>query len=236
MLVTVSSQNRIAPQVGTVQAAAVATLEGEDAGVGGAVAHIMHLHKERVFTQLGEGEEHDCKSWICDTGAMNHMLGSWAAFAELDTTVRGTVRFGNDSMTKIEGRGVVEFLRKNDERRSFVGVYFIPRLMVNIVSVGQLDEAGYDIHIKAGKMDIHELVGRLLARIERKQSRLYVLGVNIARRADCLSVRAEAENQATAAIMEFQAWADGESGHKLSMLLTDRGDEFTSKQFTEYCE
>jgi hypothetical protein len=172
MLVMVSTQNKIAPQVGTVQAAVAATLEGEDAGVGGAVAHIMHLHKERVFAQLGEGEEHDCKSWICDTGAMNHMLGSWAAFAELDTTVRGTVRFGNDSMTEIECRGVVEFLCKNDERRSFAGVYFIPRLMSNIVSVGQLDEAGYDIHIKAGKMDIHEPGGRLLARIERKQSRL----------------------------------------------------------------
>jgi hypothetical protein len=63
-----------------------------------------------------------------------------------------------------------------------------------------------------------------------------VLDVNIARRGDCLSARAEAENQATAAIMEFQARADGESGHKLSMLRTDRGDEFTSKQFTEYCE
>jgi hypothetical protein len=70
-------------------------------------------------------------------------------------------------MTKIEGRGVVEFLYKNGERRSFVGVYFIPWLTVNIVSVGQLDEVGYT-HIKAGKMDIREPVGRLLARIERK--------------------------------------------------------------------
>jgi hypothetical protein len=51
---------------------------------------------------------------------------------------------------------------------------------VNIVSVKQLDEAGYDIHIKSGKMDIRELDSHLLARIERKQSRLYVLDVNIA--------------------------------------------------------
>jgi hypothetical protein len=118
-----------------------------------------------------------------DTGAMNHMTGSRAAFAELDTAVRGTVRFGDDLMTEIEGRRTVEFLSKNGERRSFAGVYFIPRLTASIVSVGQLDEAGDDIHIKTGKMDIREPGGCLLDRIERKQSRLYVLDVNIARSA-----------------------------------------------------
>jgi hypothetical protein len=109
--------------------------------------------------------------------------------------VRGTVWFGDDSMTEIEGRGTVEFLCKNGEQRSFVGVYFIPRLTANIINIGQLDEAGYDIHFKARKMDIREPGGRLLARIERKQSRLYVLNVNIARRAACLSARAEAETR-----------------------------------------
>jgi hypothetical protein len=42
-------------------------------------------------------------------------------------------------------------------------------------------------------MDICEPGGRLLARIKRKQSRLYVLDVNIARRAACLSAWTEAE-------------------------------------------
>jgi hypothetical protein len=121
------------------------------------------------------------------------MSGSWVVFTELDMTVRGTVCFSDDSMTKIEGRGVVDFLYQNGERRSFTRVYFIPWLTANIVSIRQLDEAEYDIHIKAGKMDIREPGGRLLARIERKQSRLYMLDVNIACRAACLSMRAEAE-------------------------------------------
>jgi hypothetical protein len=339
MLVTVSPQIRVTPQTRTVQAeSAAATQEGTDTGVGSVLAHIVHLREEHVFALLTE-EEHDCKSWICDTGATNHMSGSLAAFAELDTTERGTVHFDDDSMTEIEGRGVVEYLCKNGEWRSFAGVYFIPWLTANIISVGQLDEAGYEVHIRTGKMDIREPGGRLLARIERKQSRLYVLDVNIAQRATCLSARVEAEarrwhtrlghvnmpvlrqmpnqelvrgmpfleqvervceacmtekqrhtafpdqaawraehglelvhgdlcgpispatpsgnsyflllvddhsrymwistlvskNQAIAAIMDFQARAAGESGHKLSMLRTDKGGDFTSKQFTEYC-
>jgi hypothetical protein len=53
-------------------------------------------------------------------------------------------------------------------------------LIENIVSVGQLYEARYDIHIKEEAMMIHEPNGWLLARIERARDRLYVLNVDIA--------------------------------------------------------
>jgi hypothetical protein len=166
------------------------------AGVSKAVdmaAHIVHLCEEKVFAQLGEREEHDSKSWICDTRAMNHMSGSWAASTELDAAVRDTARFGDDSVAEIEERGSVVFICKNGEHRSFAGVYFIPRLMANIVSVGQLDEAGYDIHIKNARMDVREPGGRLLARVQRKENMLYVFDVNVAQRANCLVAREDME-------------------------------------------
>jgi hypothetical protein len=59
----------------------------------------------------------------------------------------------------------------------FNGVYHIPRLTANIVSVGQLDEVGYDIRIKDGVMKIHEPSGRLLVRIERAHSQCGAAGV-----------------------------------------------------------
>jgi hypothetical protein len=43
------------------------------------------------------------------------------------------------------------------------------------------------------------------------------------------------KNQAAAVIKEFQARAEVESGKKLGVLRTDRGDEFTSIEFAEYC-
>jgi hypothetical protein len=57
------------------------------------------------------------------------------------------VRFSDDSVTEIEGRGKVEFLCKNGERRMIEGVYFIPKLIVNIVSVGRLDEDSYQVRV-----------------------------------------------------------------------------------------
>jgi hypothetical protein len=52
--------------------------------------------------------------------------------------VQGTVRFGDDSVAEIEGRGTVEFLCKDGEHRVFARVYYIPKLMANIVSLGKL--------------------------------------------------------------------------------------------------
>jgi hypothetical protein len=52
--------------------------------------HLVRLREEKVFAQLGE-KECDAGTWIYDTGATNHMSGSWATFLELDKTIRGTV-------------------------------------------------------------------------------------------------------------------------------------------------
>jgi hypothetical protein len=86
---------------------------------------------------------------------------------KIDTTVLGIVCFGDDSVARIEGRGIVVFVCKNSESRSFDGVYFIPRLTTNIVSVGQLDEIGYKIDIDTGMMKIREPGGVLLAKVKR---------------------------------------------------------------------
>jgi hypothetical protein len=156
-----------------------------------AAVKVVHLREEKVFIQLGAKEERDAKVWICDTGATNHMSGSRAAFADLELTVCGTVRFGDDSVAEIEGCGSVLFRCKNGEHREFAGVYYIPRLTANIMSVGQLDEAGYDVHIKEGTMSIREPSGGLLTRVRRAVNRLYVLNIDIARPI-CLAARGEA--------------------------------------------
>jgi hypothetical protein len=135
----------------------------------------VEIHEENVFSHLDEQKEHDAGTWVLDTGAMNHMSGCWAVFMKIDTTVLGTVRFGDDSVALIEGRETIVFVYKNDEPRFFNGVYFIPRLMTNIVSVGQLDEIGYKIDIDTGVMKIREPGDVLLAKVKREENRLYLL-------------------------------------------------------------
>jgi hypothetical protein len=90
-------------------------------------------------------------------------------------TVLGTMRFSGDSVARIEGRGTVVFVCKDIESQSFDEVYFIPHLMTNIVSIGQLNEIGYKIDIDTGVMKIQEHGGVLLVKVKREENRLYLL-------------------------------------------------------------
>jgi hypothetical protein len=116
----------------------------------------VEIHEEKVFAHLDEEKECDTGTWVLDTGVTNHMSGCWATFTKIDTTMFGTVRFSDDLMARIEGHGTIVFVCKNGESQSFDGVYFIPRLMTNIVSVVQLDKIGYKID--TGVMKIRNLV------------------------------------------------------------------------------
>ena len=47
--------------------------------------------------------------WSLDSGASNHMMGSKAAFSELDDNVTGTVKFSDNSRVVIQKRGTINF-------------------------------------------------------------------------------------------------------------------------------
>ena len=95
-------------------------------------------------------------SWFLDTGASNYMSGERRVFCELDTSVVGKVRFGDNSVIDICGRGIVFFKCKTDEHLILSQVYYIPKLKSNIISLGQLDESGNKIVIENSVMKIYD--------------------------------------------------------------------------------
>ncbi|WVZ65497.1 hypothetical protein U9M48_014849 [Paspalum notatum var. saurae] len=142
----------------------------------------------RAHAQIDGGNQSDNTAWYLDTGATNHMTGSRAVFSDIDSCVTGNVRFGDGSLVKIEGRGTVLFACKSGEHRELSGVYLIPRLDTNLISVGQLDEDDYNIRIKKGVMTIRDEQRRLLAWVRRSPNRLYSIHLDITRPV-CLTAR-----------------------------------------------
>jgi transposase InsO family protein len=151
----------------------------------------IHIHERKVLLHLSSEEEKvvvaPCR-WVLDTGATNHMTGSRCLFAELDTVVTGTVRFGDGSVVDIKGKGAILFALKSGEHRRLDGVYYIPRLMTNIVSLEQMDEEGLKVIIEEGVLRLFNLQRRLLAKVYRSPSQLYLLDMNIAASV-CLTAR-----------------------------------------------
>jgi len=139
----------------------------------------VHIREDKLFVQLGEKNRDGFTRWILDTGAMNHMTGERSSFSDLDTSVHGTVRFGDGSVVGIEGRGTILFTCKTGEHQRLPGVYLIPKLTANIISLGQLDEDHYKILIEEGVLRVWDQRRRLLAKVQCSDSSLYTLDLNI---------------------------------------------------------
>ena len=109
----------------------------------------------------------------------SHMTGARSVFAELDTSISGTVKFGDGSLVNIHGKGTVLFVCRTGEHCQLDGVYYIPRLTTNIISLSQMDETGFKVDIKSGILRRFDLDWQLLAKVHRSPSRLYFLDMKV---------------------------------------------------------
>jgi hypothetical protein len=93
------------------------------------------------------------------------MTGSRHVFFELDSGKTDTVKFGDGLVVNIEGKGTVLFALRSGKHRRLSGVYLIPRLTTNIVSLGQMDENDFKVVIEEGILRILDLQRLLLAKV-----------------------------------------------------------------------
>jgi hypothetical protein len=94
-----------------------------------AAAALLHLDESKARAFLGDGFSKDMiEGWCLDTGATHHMTGRREFFTELDSSVRGSVKFGDASGVEIKGAGSVVFTAASGEHRLLTGVYYIPAL------------------------------------------------------------------------------------------------------------
>jgi hypothetical protein len=149
----------------------------------------VHIVEVKVLAQLDGEAERDDTLWYLDSGATNHMSGCRDAFIDIDTSIGGSVRFGDDSRVPIEGFGTVLFEGKTGQHIPLTGVYFIPKLTSIIVSLGQLEEGECDVQMKDGILRVRDDHDRLIIRVRRTADRLYLLRVKLGRPL-CLATRA----------------------------------------------
>jgi len=155
-------------------------------------AQHVEFSEPRARAYLGVDEEEVDSGWYLDSGATHHMTGRQEFFADLNTGVRGTVRFGDASKVEIKGVGSIVFQAKTGEQRVLHGVYFIPALKNSILSLGQLDEGGSKVVIDDGVLRIWDKSRRLLAKVHRGKNRLYILHLEAAQPL-CLAARKDEE-------------------------------------------
>jgi hypothetical protein len=85
--------------------------------------------------------------WYLDTGCSNHMCGEKETFSSLDESFRSSVKFGDNSKISVMGKGKVTIQTKGNSTHIIANVLFVPNLKTNLLSVGQLQEKGYEIFL-----------------------------------------------------------------------------------------
>ncbi|GKV32209.1 hypothetical protein SLEP1_g40826 [Rubroshorea leprosula] len=224
----------------------------------------------------------------------NHMCGDKSAFLDLDESCQDKVKFGDNSTIAVKGKGKVTIRAKDNSIQTISHVLYVPDLKSNLLSLGQLQEKGYEILIKDGVCQIRDSKLGLIAKaLQQKKmvnglphfdspSEICEICVVSKKHRDsfpkdrswkakqvldlvhsdlCEPINPtsnggkqyfitfvddysrktwvyflQTKSETLAAFKNFKVLAENEVGRSVKVLRTDRGGEFNSKEFADFCE
>jgi hypothetical protein len=82
------------------------------------------------------------EAWLVESGESFHMNPHREWFCEYERYDEGNVFLGDDSTTRIIGRGKVKLRFIDGRIRTLPGVHHIPRLVRNLIYVRKMDDTG----------------------------------------------------------------------------------------------
>ncbi|GKD45673.1 retrovirus-related pol polyprotein from transposon TNT 1-94 [Tanacetum coccineum] len=130
--------------------------------------------------------QNECPEWEKDANYAEHGYteemvlmaqadeGERKWFSSLDESYRNNVRLGNDVRMTVMGKGNVR-LDIEGVTHTLIDVYYVPGLMNNLISVGQVQERGLEILIKNGLCSIFHPRRGLITRIKMSSNRMFMI-------------------------------------------------------------
>ena len=86
--------------------------------------------------------------------------------------------FGDNSKVSVMGKGQVAIQSNSSSAHTISNVLFVPDLKTNLLSIGQLQEKGYEIIIKDGVCQIQDSKLGLTAQVTMTENRMFPLYLN----------------------------------------------------------
>ena len=83
-------------------------------------------------------QECPCDIWYLDSSCSNHMNHNLNLFSSLDKSVQTDVTLGNNIQVIVLGKGIVDILIKQGERKIMLDVYHVEGMKHKLLSIRQL--------------------------------------------------------------------------------------------------
>lgn len=115
--------------------------------------------------------------WYVDSACSNHMSGSKSSFLNLNEDFFTTVSFGDKSIVNVMGKGDISIKMLNGFTEIISDVYYAPNLKCNLLSVGQLQETGYELTFRNKICEIYDPKRGAIASIKMSSNRLFPLKI-----------------------------------------------------------
>ena len=77
----------------------------------------------------------------------------------------------------MKGKGNILICLKNGKYEFISNVFFVPNMKSNILSLRQLLEKGYDIHLKDNMLILKDDIDCLIAKVSMSRNRMFLLNI-----------------------------------------------------------
>jgi len=112
--------------------------------------------------------------WFLDSWCSNHICGKKEYFTDFDGSFKGLMKLGNNSSMVVIGKGNVR-LQVNGITQIITGVFYIPELKNNLLSIGQLQEKGFTIMFQNGTCKVFHPERDLIMETNMSLNRMFIL-------------------------------------------------------------
>ncbi|XP_037494382.1 uncharacterized protein LOC119370394 [Jatropha curcas] len=113
-------------------------------------------------------------TWFLDSGCSNHMCGKEEYFFDLDERFKDFVKLGNNSSLNVRGKGNIRLLMHGISP-IITGVFYVPDLKNNLLSIGQLQEKGLSILFQRNKCKVYHPEKGLIMDTVMASNRMFAL-------------------------------------------------------------
>ena len=138
--------------------------------------------EEELLLITEESELHlvsDETTWVVDSGASYHLTPNQKCFSSYRAGDHSFVKMGNEGACRIVSIGDVCLTTSTGCKLMLKDVLHVPKVRLNLISAGRLDDEGYTDSIQNGVMKFNK--GSLIVARGRKINTLYMMHVRICR-------------------------------------------------------